>query len=399
MRGHRAYNRQSGGPPPDPDTSDPDAGSPGPRVRKPDGAEPHAESAPYRVRRLNDAAAVLWRDRQTVQLELGPRRVTIGPIKSAQVDALVSGGNGSRIEGILDYLEELGYIVGTADADDAVRGRSRLPARLRPELLAVAGLCGGSAESVLERRRSVAVAVLGGHAVSATITAALAAAGIGAVRIDRRGDVTATMPFPGGVTPRDEGRPYRDATHDAISRIAPDCEVSTRPGTAGVALAVVAGRSTQDPVLRRALHLERTAHLALTVGAGAARIGPLVIPGRTSCLNCADHHRTERDPAWPTLAAQLSSRGHRDQGIGVGVGLSAVGVAVSEVLRFVDAGESTCIDGTLELQQPDWRLRRRSWAPHPDCDCAITSNSPITDPTDEPPPFAIGRQNEGVINR
>ena len=31
----------------------------------------------------------------------------------------------------------------------------------------------------------------------------------------------------------------------------------------------------------------------------------LVIPGVTSCLGCADLHRTDRDAAWPVLAVQL----------------------------------------------------------------------------------------------
>ena len=34
-------------------------------------------------------------------------------------------------------------------------------------------------------------------------------------------------------------------------------------------------------------------------------VGPLVIPGVTSCLGCADLHRSDRDAAWPAVAAQL----------------------------------------------------------------------------------------------
>jgi len=39
-------------------------------------------------------------------------------------------------------------------------------------------------------------------------------------------------------------------------------------------------------------------------------------------------------------------------------------------LTFLDGGDPASIDGTLELRLPDWRLRRRSWPAHPDCDCA-----------------------------
>jgi nicotinamidase-related amidase len=38
---------------------------------------------------------------------------------------------------------------------------------------------------------------------------------------------------------------------------------------------------------------------------GTGLVGPLVIPGVTSCLRCADLHRSDRDAAWPALAAQL----------------------------------------------------------------------------------------------
>ena len=45
------------------------------------------------------------------------------------------------------------------------------------------------------------------------------------------------------------------------------------------------------------------------------------------------------------------------------------GVAALQALAFLDGGDPAVLDGTLELRLPDWRLRRRSWPPHPDCDC------------------------------
>ena len=35
------------------------------------------------------------------------------------------------------------------------------------------------------------------------------------------------------------------------------------------------------------------------------RVGPLVIPGVTSCLRCFDFVQSDRDSSWPTVAAQL----------------------------------------------------------------------------------------------
>ena len=60
-----------------------------------------------------------------------------------------------------------------------------------------------------------------------------------------------------------------------------------------------------DPRLVRDLHDAGSPHLPVRVRDGAGLVGPLVIPGVTSCLGCADLHRSDRDAAWPAVAAQL----------------------------------------------------------------------------------------------
>jgi hypothetical protein len=49
----------------------------------------------------------------------------------------------------------------------------------------------------------------------------------------------------------------------------------------------------------------RAAHLVVVQDADSVRIGPLVIPGRTPCLNCADLHRAAWDPGWSALLPQF----------------------------------------------------------------------------------------------
>lgn len=50
----------------------------------------------------------------------------------------------------------------------------------------------------------------------------------------------------------------------------------------------------------------RVAHLALGVYGDRAIIGPLVVPGQTSCLRCAYLHTRDADPCWPSLSVQLA---------------------------------------------------------------------------------------------
>jgi bacteriocin biosynthesis cyclodehydratase domain-containing protein len=98
-------------------------------------------------------------------------------------------------------------------------------------------------------------------------------------------------------------------------------------------------------------------------------VGPLVIPGVTSCLRCADLHRRDRDPAWDVLAVQLAVPPHRGLPSDVGVATVVAGIAALQALAYLDGEPVATRCGTLELHLPDWRLRRRSWPPHPACGC------------------------------
>jgi bacteriocin biosynthesis cyclodehydratase domain-containing protein len=136
-----------------------------------------------------------------------------------------------------------------------------------------------------------------------------------------------------------------------------------------------------DLSLRSALHQDQVPHLPASVDGQRAVVGPLVLPGRTSCLRCADLHRTDRDPAWPALAVQLGARPRRRVPSDVALCLATVGVAVGQALAYLDRQRAATIGASLEWQLPDWRLRRRSWPPHHDCDCGAATSQLLT-PTD-----------------
>lgn len=46
-------------------------------------------------------------------------------------------------------------------------------------------------------------------------------------------------------------------------------------------------------------------HLMVMVDGDRVRVGPLVIPGQTPCLDCLDLHRAAWDAAWPALVPQF----------------------------------------------------------------------------------------------
>jgi bacteriocin biosynthesis cyclodehydratase domain-containing protein len=129
-----------------------------------------------------------------------------------------------------------------------------------------------------------------------------------------------------------------------------------------------------DPALITELHHTRTPHLLVRVRDGTGLIGPMVIPGVTSCLRCADLHRSDHDAAWPAVAAQLREAvGSADRA----TVLATAAVAVSQVDRVLRAirggaprpGPPPTLDTTLEFDVGANSIVARRWARHPKCTC------------------------------
>jgi hypothetical protein len=98
-------------------------------------------------------------------------------------------------------------------------------------------------------------------------------------------------------------------------------------------------------------------------------VGPFVVPGRTSCLRCADLHRCDADPDWPLLAAQLTANEPPPSGATTTCLLTAVTAAL-QVLAYLDAvAAPVTLNATLQLQPPDPVPVLRRWPPHPSCRC------------------------------
>ena len=201
------------------------------------------------------------------------------------------------------------------------------------------------------------------------IASLFAAAGVGHVSIAQGGDVVLADAVPGGLEPSDEGRRAGLAGPERIRRTAPEVDASL-PWRSPSDLTVLAVDGPVRPTVHRTLAADDQVHLVTAVWGAGAVVGPLVVPGRTSCLGCADLHRRDRDPAWPALAAQLTTAPPSPRPSDVSVCVLAAALTVIQGLAYLDGERPATIDGTLETTLPDWRLRRRTWPAHPDCLCA-----------------------------
>jgi bacteriocin biosynthesis cyclodehydratase domain-containing protein len=134
-------------------------------------------------------------------------------------------------------------------------------------------------------------------------------------------------------------------------------------------LVVLTGAEPVETEHRDALHARDSAHLRVQVHTTVGIVGPLVLPGRTSCLRCADLHRLDRDPLWNALAVQLTIPRPRGPACETALASLVAALAAQQTLAYLDGAAPAVINGTLEQHLPDWRIRRRSWLPHPKCDC------------------------------
>lgn len=152
----------------------------------------------------------------------------------------------------------------------------------------------------------------------------------------------------------------------------PHAEVSS----ARTDLVVLSDYLVADPRLVRELHAEKLPHLPVRVRDGTGVVGPLVLPGMTSCLGCADLHRRDRDASWPAVAAQLRNTvAHTDRA----TVLATVALALSQVDRVIAAVRGMAavrglappptLNATLELDLGTGSIMTRRWARHPLCDC------------------------------
>ena len=105
-----------------------------------------------------------------------------------------------------------------------------------------------------------------------------------------------------------------------------------------VSLAVLITTDIVNPASYQIWQARDIPHLSIVFDEEGVEVSPLIEPGKTSCLACYEKHRIETEPNWPVIAPQLLAldRTLADSALL----LFASGVAVNQILNFIDHGQS-----------------------------------------------------------
>jgi bacteriocin biosynthesis cyclodehydratase domain-containing protein len=165
-----------------------------------------------------------------------------------------------------------------------------------------------------------------------------------------------------------------------VRRANPLTDLRPLPPDVAADLVVLARPWAASDPLAAGIHRSGVPHLVATVRGQTGVVGPLVVPGATSCLHCADLHRRDADPRWPRLAAQLTSGNFPPSGATITCLLTAATAAL-QVLAYLDGSAAPgVLEATIELRPPQFTPRVRRWPAHAACACGAAGGMPATGP-------------------
>jgi hypothetical protein len=332
---------------------------------------------------VHPALARVWRDSSTVQIGLDPTMaVVLAGLGPAEVAVLRSmdgvrdvaalraaaeqeGGSVSTADRLVETLDTAGVLVDANQIQPDDPGDTLAPDRASLSLLGRQrrrSALQGKTEDPLASRRRAHVEIRGAGRVGAAIARLLTAAGVGQVGVDDPGRTTMYDVAPGGLTLDDVGLPRGLAVSVALPNVAD--RGRDRPDLVVLAPTDDTGRTDAAALLRLGIP-----HLIARVVETTGVVGPLVLPGATSCLRCHDLHRADRDPAWPRIVAQADGPLPGVAACDITIAAQVAALAAQQVLAHIDGFVPATVDGTMEIALPYGLPRRRSWRPHPACGC------------------------------
>lgn len=342
-----------------------------------------------------------WRDLNTVQFGMTPAHaMTLGPMDTATGSFLdlLNGTRGpgllreegrrmdlpdGHVDRLLERLARAGLLDdarGGGRAGDTLRRKKRVLDRLRPDLASLSLTTSepGEGIEVLAARRALRVQVRGAGRVGVVLASLLAGAGIGEVDVRDVGEVEPWDVAPGGLPVEAIGERREEAARRAVRRSAPDRSPRRPPsgdGEPGFSLVILAPRddvAVHAPPAADPLVDSGTPHLYAGVVEATGVVGPLVLPGVTSCAGCLHEGRADRDPVWPRLVAQWRSGLGRSRQVppcDLTLAMTVAGLAAAHALSFLDGRTPSSAGARWEVSLPglNWHARP-VWA-HPACRC------------------------------
>jgi hypothetical protein len=335
----------------------------------------------------------VWREAGSLQIGLSQRRGTVlagltpadvplleqlrEGIDASAVEAFADGLDPERGRELVRLLTEADVLVRDGDGRSGREGLGPAAARLAPDaaIWSVVHPQVGDGWGLLAARGARRVIISGAGRLGSTLAATLAAAGVGHITVEDSRRVTSLDLAPAGAGQTDVGRLREDVAHDVVRRS------GGRPGRGGTTpghwsegkpdLVVLIEHGAADAAGASRLVSADVAHLSVVIREDDVMVGPLVRPGSGPCLRCLDLHRGDRDPAWPSILAQLlgspalSAAPEEVALSGLGAGLAAL-----QVLGHLDdVAEPAAARATLEIELPDGLIARRTWPAHPGCGC------------------------------
>ena len=192
-------------------------------------------------------------------------------------------------------------------------------------------------EEVKKLRKSKSVFIETLDATGLTIAKALAIAGVGKqLSLDQK-RVSSQDVSQLGYLAAQLGLPRVRA---AQALIGSDLQMHSRISGSfdAVSLAVLITTDIVNPASYQIWQARDIPHLSIVFDEEGVEVSPLIEPGTTSCLACYEKYRIETEPNWPVIAPQLLAldRTLADSALL----LFASGVAVNQMLNFIDHGQS-----------------------------------------------------------
>jgi hypothetical protein len=321
----------------------------------------------------------VWRDDSTLQIGLTPDHGVVvaglGPDEARLIDRLDgtslvgdltawAGARGlppARVQSLLHLLGDAGVLTGRPTNRAHLHQLSDLQRQqLQPDAVAwsVAYPDAGDGYELLARRARHRVVIIGRGRLAAATQSAVRRTGVAVRTSEHPAALAELAELAEPAEPADQGEP--SAAYGVVVLVGEDA-VSTRSGAALVA--------------------EHRPHLAVVAGADRATVGPLVLPGRSACLRCLELYRTDRDPGWPAIAAQLDEPPAATRGESTLTELAAALVALQVICWADEHRTPASLGATLTVTLPDGLIERRPWAMHPRCGCGWLAASLPADRT------------------